>query len=108
MATNIIKQSEKQKVQQQEQPSKLPENLLYSWNLKPCYPGWKEITSDPVILNIISEGLKTNFADHIPCKGPFEHKHSKRDSDNIIEEIQKLLQKKVMTKYDINEGDYSS
>ena len=59
-------------------------------------------------MNIISEGLKINFTDHIPCMGPFNHKHSKRDSDIITEEIQKLLQKKVVTKCDINEGDYFS
>ena len=59
-------------------------------------------------MNIISESLKINFTDHIPCKGPFDNKHSKRDSDIITEEIQKLLQKKVVTKCDINEGDYFS
>ena len=45
---------------------------------------------------------------HIPCKGPFEHKHSQRDSDIITEEIKKLLQKQVIKKCDINEGDYFS
>ena len=60
-------------------------------NLKHSYPAWKEITSDPVNLNIINEGLQINFKNHIPCKGPFEHKHSQRDSDIISEEKKKLL-----------------
>ena len=59
-------------------------------------------------MNIVNEGLQTNFKSHIPCKGPFEHKHSQRDSDIITEETKKLLQKQVIKKCDINEGDYFS
>ena len=82
--------------------------MFIAGNLKHCYPAWKEITSDPVILNIINESLQINFKNHIPCKGPFEHKHSQRDSDIISEEIKKLLQKQVITKCDINDGNYFS
>ena len=59
-------------------------------------------------MTIINEGLQINFKNHILCKGPFEHKHSQRDSDIISEEIKKLLQKQVMTECDINEEDYFS
>ena len=89
-----MKQSEKEKVQQPEQPSKLPDQepvctkdkeigtsqvidsseiRFIAGNLKHSYPAWKEITSDPVILNIINESLHINFKNDIPCKGPFEH-----------------------------------
>ena len=68
-------------------------NYVYSWEPETFYPAWKEITSDPVILNIINESLHINFKNDIPGKGPFEHKHSQRDSDIISEEIKKLLQK---------------
>ena len=80
--------------------------MFIAGNLKHCYPVWKEITSDPVILNIINKGLQINFKNHIPCKGPFERKHSQRDSDIISEEIRKLLQKHAITKCDLNDGDY--
>ena len=59
-------------------------------------------------MNIINEGLQINFKNHIACKGPFEQKHSQRDSDIISKEIKKLLQKQVIAKCDINEGDYFS
>ena len=75
-------------------------------DLKHCCPAWKAITSDLVILNIINEGLRINSKNHIPCRGSSEHKHSQTDSDIISEKIKKLLQKKVITKCDINEGDY--
>ena len=52
--------------------------------------------------------MERNFKNHIPCKGPVEHKHSQRDSDITSEEIKKLLQKQVITKCDINDGDYFS
>ena len=58
---------------------------------------------DPVILNIISKGLQTNFKDCTPCNSPLEHKHSQKDSDIIS-----LLQKNVITRYDISEGGYFS
>ena len=85
-----------------------PEIMFIAGNLKHCYPAQKEITSDPVILNIINAGLQINFKNHIQCNSPFEHKHSQRDSDIISEEIKKLLQKQVITKCDINDGDYFS
>ena len=126
---SFVKQSETQKVQQPEQPPKLPDQepvcskdkeigtaqvidspkiMFIAGNLKHCYPAWQEITSDPVILNIINKGWQINVKNHIPCKGPFEHKHSQRDSDIISEEIKKLLQKQVITQCDINHGDYFS
>ena len=112
---SFIKQSEKQKVQQPEHPSKLPDQepvctkdkeigtsqvidsseiRFIARSLKHCYPAWK--TSDPVILTIINEGLQINFKNHIPCKGPFEDKHSQRDSDIISEEIKKLYKNKSL------------
>ena len=56
----------------------------------------------------MKEGLQISFKNHIPYKGPFECKHSQRDSDIVSEEIKMLLRKKVIAKYDINEGDYFS
>ena len=71
-----------QKIQQPEQPSKLPDQepvctnnkeigtsqlidspeiKFIAGNLKHCYPAWNELTSDPDILNIIIEGLQINF-----------------------------------------------
>ena len=50
--------------------------------------------------------MQINFKNHITCKGPFQDKHSQRDSDIISEEIKKLLQKQLITKCDTNEGDY--
>ena len=71
-----------QKIQQPEQPSKLPDQepvctnnkeigtsqlidspeiTFIAGNLKHCYPAWNELTSDPDILNIIIEGLQINF-----------------------------------------------
>ena len=85
-----------------------PETTFIAGNLKYCYPAWKKITSDPVILNIINESLQIRFKNLIPCKGPFEHNYSQRDSDIISEETKKLLQKHVITKCDINEGDFFS
>ena len=111
---SFVKQSETQKVQQPEQPPKLPDQepvcskdkeigtaqvidspkiMFIAGNLKHCYPAWQEITSDPVILNIINKGWQINVKNHIPCKGPFEHKHSQRDSDIISEEIKKAFTK---------------
>ena len=58
---------------------------------------------DPVILNIISKGLQTNFKDYTPCNSQLEHKHSQKNSDIIS-----LLQKNVITRYHISEGDYFS
>ena len=72
---------------------------------KHCSPARKDITSRPVILKFISERLQIDFKDHIPCKGPFEHKTSQINSDT--EEIQKLLQKKVITKCIFHERDFS-
>ena len=46
-----------------------PEIMFVAGNLKHCYPVWKEITSGPVILNIVKKGLQINFKNHIPCKG---------------------------------------
>ena len=85
-----------------------PEIMFIAGKLKYCYPAWKKITSDPVILNIINESLQIRFKNLIPCKRPFEHNYSQRDSDIISEEIKKLLQKQVITKCDINEGDFCS
>ena len=87
---------------------KSPEVQFKVENPKHYYPAWKEIMSHPVILKIISESFQINFKDHIPSKGSFDHKHSQRYSDIISEEIQKLLQKKVITKFDINEENYFS
>ena len=72
---------------------------------KHCSPARKDITSRPVILKFISERLQIDFKDHIPCKGPFELKTSQINSDT--EEIQKLLQKKVITKCIFHERDFS-
>ena len=34
-----------------------PETTFIAGNLKYCYPAWKKIFSDPVILNIINESI---------------------------------------------------
>ena len=86
-----------------------PQVKLIAGNLKHCYPAWKKTTSDPVILNIINEDLQINFKNHIPYKGPFEHKHSQMDSDIIS----KVIKKKKITKTSnhkmcIDEADYFS
>ena len=65
--------------------------------LKHCYPAWKEIISDSIILNMINEGLQINFKNNIPSK-EHEQEHFQRGSDVISKKINKSLQ--VITKCD--------
>ena len=69
---------------------------------------WKNITSDKFILDIVQHGLKLNFADTRPVKGPFEYPRSMMDTDIIDNELQSLLQKGVITVSTIEDGDYFS
>ena len=78
-------------------------------NISNYYDNWLEITSDSNILDIVLHGLKLNFkTNDMQSKLPFEHNLSAKESEVISEEIQKLLNKKVISSTVVTEDDYFS
>ena len=82
-------------------------SVMQAGNIKNHSQSWRQITQDQYILDIVENGLKLNF-DDIPSNVPFEHKLSTRDTDIISGEINKLLQKGVITKSTYKENDFFS
>ena len=52
---------------------------------------WINTTSDPVVLDIVSQGLKNNFGNNILCKGAF-----------LPKKIENLLKKNTISACNIN------
>ena len=76
--------------------------------IKQYFPRWAELTSDSEILKMVS-GYKLQF-DEIPCQKFTPHRivFSNEDSAIIENEIDKLLQKKVIKTCVSESGDYIS
>ena len=83
-------------------------NNFSAGHIKNFVKNWKNLTSDSVILDIVKHGLKLNFTSEIPSKGPFEYPRSKQDTSIISKEVEKLLQKGVITECNVEDGDYFS
>ena len=77
-------------------------------HIKNFVTNWEKLTSDNVILDIVKNGLKLNFTSEVPQKGPFEYPRSKQDTSIISTEVDKLLQKGVITECNVVDGDYFS
>lgn len=48
---------------------------------------------DPIILYIISQGLKLNFEIQIPCESTIENKYSIKDFKTISKKMKKFYEK---------------
>ena len=62
---------------------------------------------DPIILYIISQGLKLNFEIQIPCESTIENKYSIKDFKTISKKWKNFM-KKFTSLYNIEKGDYFS
>ena len=77
--------------------------------MKNFLQNWKCITSDPVIIDIVKNGLKIDFNIYppptcVPCQYPFNETETK-----IIDHLmEKLLTKKVVIPADIQKDDFFS
>jgi hypothetical protein len=76
--------------------------------IKHCLRAWEKLTSDRYILDIVQNGLKLNFSSNSPTKNPFEYPRSNAETAIIDQEIEKLLEKQVVTISNIGDGDYFS
>ena len=47
--------------------------------------------TDPIILDIVSQGLKINFKNQVPCKETIGSKYSRQDLKTIFKKIGKNL-----------------
>ena len=77
-------------------------------NIRHFYHGWRSLTSDKHILSIVQNGLELNFLVEPPKKGAFEYPRSKGEFDIIDAEVKSLLEKGVISRTSIEEGDYFS
>ena len=63
---------------------------------------WKNITSDQEIIGIVKNGVKISFQDQIPQNIPFEYKKSVKKQKILSDEIQKMLEMKIISQYHDN------
>ena len=70
---------------------------------------WKNITSDQEIIGIVKNGVKISFQDQIPQNKPFEYKRSVKEHKILTDEIQKMLEMKIISQcHDNTEGYFSN
>ena len=67
-----LSQREKKKLNNQQAGKKL---IFLAGNIKYLVVSWRNITSDLIILDIVSQRLKINFKNHIRSKEEFEYKY---------------------------------
>ena len=77
-------------------------------NIRHYINKWMDITSDGYILDIVQNGLKLNFSAKAPEKGSFEYKRARNETKVIDEEVERLLEKQVISACGEKTGDYFS
>ena len=65
-------------------------------NIKNFLENWKRITSDKYILDTVKHGLKLEFLSEAPHMEPFRVTYNTKVNNIILQEINKLLKKKVI------------
>ena len=82
---------------------------LRAGGIKGHYSEWRKLTSDRNILDIVQYSLKINFTSDPPEKAPFEYPRSAVEIETINEEIEKLINKCVVSpSITDEEGEYFS
>ena len=76
-------------------------------NIKNFLENWKRITSDKYILDIVKHGLKLEFLSEAPNRKPFRVTYNSKEN-NISQEINKLLKKKVIVETIAEKGYFFS
>ena len=75
-------------------------------NISNYYEYWISITSDKKILGIVENILLLSFDKAQPSKGPFEFSRTKAETDVLEIEVEKLLEKGVISPTKIQPVDY--
>ena len=101
---------------EQQVPQKLDnvssKNVVHSsflhGNIKHFYENWMKITNDHIILSIIQYGFEINFTEKPQYHNVPEIPHDMLETEIIIQEVKKLLNKGVIVECSRETGDFVS